>query len=146
MKVGCSIYNKIRMNILFFLIPKSQTAYVEEDFTLRQVAEKLQNRGYTAVPVLSKEGKFLFGISDGDLFWYIKEHNGMNFKTAENTNILEVPIRRKVQAIRFDAKMEDLLNLAMAQNFVPVLDDHGVFMGIITRKAIISWFLKDSKK
>ncbi len=134
------------MNILFFLIPKSQVAYVEEDFTLRQVVEKLQNRGYAAIPVLSRDGKFLSVVAEGDLFWYIKDQFGMNFKRAENTNIMEVPVRRKFEAIRFDAKMEDLLNLAMAQNFVPVLDDHGIFMGIVTRKAIISWFLKDSKK
>ena len=47
------------LNILFFLIPKSQVAYVEEDFTVRQVTEKLQNRGYSAIPILNKEGKYL---------------------------------------------------------------------------------------
>ena len=58
---------------------------------------------------------------------------------------MDVPHARKVQAIRFDAKMEDLLNLALLQNFVPVLDDLGVFMGIVTRKAIIEYFVKDVK-
>lgn len=134
------------MNILFFLIPKSQTAYVEDDFTLRQTAEKLQNRGYSAIPILSKDGKYIATVSEGDLFWYIKEHTGMNYKTAESVNIMEVPLKRRVSAIRFDARMDDLLNLAMTQNFVPVLDDSGVFIGIVTRKAIIEYFVKDEKK
>jgi predicted transcriptional regulator len=43
-------------------------------------------------------------------------------------------------AIRYDASMDELLSLAMSQNFVPVLDDHDIFMGIITRKAIIGYF------
>lgn len=134
------------MNILFFLIPKSQVAYVEDDFTLRQTAEKLQNRGYSAIPILNKEGRYLATVSAGDLFWYIKNHAGMNYKSAENISIMEVPLVRSVQAIRFDAKMENLLNLAMTQNFVPVLDDSGVFMGIVTRKAIIEYFVKDGNK
>lgn len=133
------------MNILFFLIPKSQVAYVEDDFTLRQVAEKLQNRGYSAIPILNKEGKYVNTISVGDLFWYLKKYTEMNYKSAESISITDVPIARNVQAIRFDAKMEDLLQLALLQNFVPVLDDSGVFMGIVTRKAIIEYFVKDIK-
>lgn len=134
------------MNILFFLIPKSQVAYVENDFTLRQTAEKLQNRGYSAIPILDKDGKYLATVSAGDLFWYIKNHAGMNYKTAEDISIMDVPLIRSVQAIRFDARMEDLLTLALTQNFVPVLDDAGVFMGIVTRKAIIEYFVKDGNK
>ena len=141
-----SRYNEIRMNILFFLIPKSQVAYAEEDFTVRQTTEKLQNRGYSAIPILSKDGKYVATVSEGDLFWYIKERADMNYKKAENINITEVPLRREVKAIRFDARMEDLLNLALTQNFVPVLDDSGVFMGIVTRKAIIEYFVDNDKK
>ena len=34
--------------------------------------------------------------------------------------------------------MEDLLELVLSQNFVPVVDDMNHFIGIITRKAVIS--------
>ena len=34
------------MNILFFLTPKSDVAYVEEDDSLRQVLEKMEHHGY----------------------------------------------------------------------------------------------------
>ena len=33
--------------------------------------------------------------------------------------------------------MEDLMNKAMNQNFVPVIDDNKIFIGIVTRKDII---------
>ena len=69
----------------------------------------------------------------------------MNYHLAENTNIMNVPFSRDVKAISFNARMEDLLNLALTQNFVPVLDDSGVFMGVITRKAIIEYYVKDGK-
>ena len=35
--------------------------------------------------------------------------------------------------------MEDLVDKALNQNFVPVVDDRGVFIGIVKRKAIIQF-------
>lgn len=37
------------------------------------------------------------------------------------------------------SKMEDLIGRAMEQNFVPVIDDEGHFIGIITRRDIIEY-------
>ena len=45
------------MNILFFLTPKSEVAYVREDDTLRQAVEKMEYHGYAAVPLLSVDGR-----------------------------------------------------------------------------------------
>ena len=49
------------MNILFFLTPKEDVAHVDEDDTLRQVLEKMEHHGYTAIPLLSREGKYDHG-------------------------------------------------------------------------------------
>ena len=45
------------MNILFFLTPKEDVAHVDEDDTMRQVLEKMEHHGYTAIPLLSRAGK-----------------------------------------------------------------------------------------
>ena len=42
--------------------------------------------------------------------------------------------------------MDNLLNMVMEQNFVPVVDDRGMFIGIITRKDIIKYFYDKEKK
>ncbi len=128
------------MNILFFLIPKSKIVYVEKSNTLRQVIEKLDYHKYSAVPILDENGRYVGTVSEGDLFWYIKEYGDLNYHVSEEINILSVPRRREYKAIRYDSSMDELLQLAMGQNFVPVLDDHDVFMGIVTRKAIIEYF------
>lgn len=133
------------MNILFFLTPKSQVAYVTEDFSIRQTAEKLLYHHYTAIPILSKDGKYIGTVSDGDLFWHIKAHAGMDYKVAEDTSIMEVKRAREVEAIRYDSNMDDMIRLAVNQNFVPVLDDHHVFMGLVTRKRIIEYFIQNQQ-
>jgi len=130
------------MNILFFLIPKSQVAFVLDNFTLRQVAEKLIAHDYTSIPVLDEEGHYVATVSEGDLFRYVKNHGEMNYRSCESTSIRDIPHERSVKAIRYDSDMDSLLGLAAEENFVPVLDDHGIFMGIITRKAIIAYFQK----
>ena len=43
------------MNILFFLTPKAEVACVDEDSTLRQALEKLENSGFSALPIISKQ-------------------------------------------------------------------------------------------
>ena len=38
------------MNILFFLTPKSEVAYINDDDTLRQALETMEFHKYAAVP------------------------------------------------------------------------------------------------
>ena len=61
------------MNILFFLTPKSDVAYVEEDDSLRHVLEKMEHHGYAAVPLLSSEGRYIGTITERDVLWKLKK-------------------------------------------------------------------------
>lgn len=133
------------MNILFFLLPKSKVAYVQDNFTLRQTVEKLRFHHYTAIPVLDHEGRYLRTISEGDILWYLKDNWAMNFKLAEDVSIENVPAEREIRPIHSTARMEDLYALAMGQNFVPVVDDKGVFIGIITRQQIMKYIFLQQK-
>ena len=48
--------------------------------------------------------------------------------------------------VRADADIEDLMNAATSQNFVPVIDDGGAFIGIITRKELMQFLVKKVKE
>ncbi len=121
------------------MIPKSEVCYAEDHWSLRQVAEKMIANDLTSIPLLNRDGKYVGTISEGDLFRFIKLKANMNYKEAETMPIADLKHERKVEPIRFDAEMRDLVGLAAKQNFVPVLDANGVFIGIVTRKAIISY-------
>lgn len=45
-----------------------------------------------------------------------------------------------------DYEMEDLIDLSIAQNFVPIVDSDGVFIGIVTRKDIINHLYNETKE
>ena len=131
------------MNILFFLTPKSDVAYIFEDETLRQTVEKMEHRKFSCIPLLSMDGRYTGTISEGDILWGIRRLNinSTDLKEMENVSIMAIPRRATYKPVHADADMEDLLDRAINQNYVPVVDDQGYFIGIITRKEIISRLL-----
>lgn len=126
------------MNILFFLIPKEKVQYVTTNMTIRQVLEKMKVHRYSSIPLLTKEGLYYGSISEGDLLNYISEHE-LDFETLEDINILAVERYRNYKSISINNNIEDLIDLSMEQNFVPVIDDYKTFIGIVTRKDIIMY-------
>lgn len=129
------------MNILFFLTPKSEVAFLYDDFSVRQALEKMEFHHYSRIPVINREGDYVGDITEGDLLWFIKKHK-LNFKAVENVNIKEIYIQRPLEKIKIDADIMDLINIITKQNYVPVVDDRNKFIGIVTRTKIIT-YLKD---
>lgn len=126
-------------NILFFLKPKSEIAYIKVEDTLRQAIQKMEYHKYSSIPILNKDGKYIGTITEGDLLWGIKNKYNLSLKEAEYIPITEIDRKLDYLAVRADANMEDLMLRAMDQNFVPVIDDQENFIGIITRKDIIGY-------
>lgn len=125
------------MNVLFFLTPKSEVAHLHDDWTLRQVIEKLERSGYTALPMIDRQGRYIGTVTEGDILRILKKRYDMNLRSAENVSILAVERKVDFHPVSVNATMEDLVRVAMNQNFVPVIDDKKIFIGIVTRKDII---------
>lgn len=125
------------MNILFFLTPKENVAHIDDQDTLRQALEKMEYHGYSAIPILTQDGKYIGTVTEGDLLWYIKNQNLPNLKEMEELSIMNVERRRDNEAVNISTSMDGLVNKITNQNFVPVIDDNNVFIGIITRKDVI---------
>ena len=51
------------MNILFFLHPKQEVAYVYDDCTLRQVLETMEHHKYASIPMLNRQGEYVGTIT-----------------------------------------------------------------------------------
>lgn len=134
------------MNIASFLLPKVEVAYLRDKMTIRQGLEKLKRSGYTAIPVIDEEDRYVGVISTGDFLWNILEHNedmeDITMKKLEKMTLRDILQCGRVKAVCIDTNMEQLLGQAQMQNFVPVVDDRNVFIGIITRSDIIKYFVK----
>ncbi|GAC41720.1 CBS domain-containing protein [Paenibacillus popilliae] len=128
------------MNIAFFLTPKHEVVCLTVSATLRQTLEKMEYHRFTAVPILNDEGEFVGTVTEGDLLWHMKNSNGsITFENASRFSLKDVPLNVRHKTVRIDSNMEDLINLAKVQNFVPVVDDMNRFIGIVRRSQIIEY-------
>lgn len=127
------------MNILFFLTPKAMCSYVDADATFRQAMERMENSGFSALPVLDKNGGYVGVLTEGDLLWAIKGICAMDLRQTEEHYIREIAPRRVIQPVKVDTRVEDLISVAAEQNFVPVIDDKNAFIGIVTRSRILRY-------
>lgn len=128
------------MNVLFFLIPKAKVETIKDTFTLRQAVEKMNECGYAAIPIINDKGEYIETITNGDILHHLRENLKLDLYAAEKVSIMSVKIKRKTKAIKVYQSMENLMEVAKTQNFVPVVDDSNHFIGMVTRGAIISYF------
>jgi len=126
-------------SILFFLTPKAMCAYLYDDYNIRQALEKMESAGYTAIPILNRQGEYRGTLTEGDLLWALKNMCHMDMRQAETRRIMEITRRKDNVPVRITASMQDLIERASHQNSVPVVDDYGAFIGLVTRKAIIKY-------
>lgn len=138
------------MNIAYFLLPKSRVAYLYDDYTFRQGLEKMRHHGYTAIPVITRDGRYAGTVSEGDFLWHLLQNvqddtQVLTIKEVETLQVRDILGADKYPCVHITVSMDDLLASAMNQNFIPVIDDLGNFIGIVTRKDIIRYFSEKGK-
>lgn len=133
------------MNIAYFLTPKQDTAYLYDDYTIRQALEKMRAHGYTRIPVISRDGRYISVVGEGDFLWYLidmGDKGKISMYGAEDMKLEEILKRRtsrEYKPVRITAERSELVGLALNQNFVPVTDDENVYIGIVTRRNILKY-------
>ena len=137
------------MNIAYFLLPKGRVAYLYDDCTFRQGLEKMRHHGYTAIPVVSRTGQYVGTVSEGDFLWRLLSGDSAERRTMkdlEQLQIRDILQPHSYPSVRITVTMDELLESAMNQNFIPVVDDAGSFIGIVTRKDIIRYFAEQDRQ
>ena len=139
------------MNIAYFLLPKNRVAYLYDDYTFRQGLEKMRHHGYTAIPVISRNGQYVGTVSEGDFLWQLLSETDpdaqkeLSMKSMEQLLVSDLLKENTYPAVRITVTVDELLDSAMSQNFIPVVDDTGIFIGIVTRKDIIRHFAEEQR-
>lgn len=127
-------------NIIRFLVPKSETFYVDTTYTIRQFMEKADFHKFTVVPLLDEYGFYIGSVSEGDILRHIKNQCNFDLKVAESSKIVDIARYRSYSSAKVSAGIDDVFFLLTSQNFVPVIDDRGAFIGIIKRRSVMEYF------
>lgn len=133
------------MNIAYFLTPKQEIASLFDDNTFRKGLETMRSRGFTAMPVTTRDNIYVGAVSTSDFLWYLvnDEYDEEGHVLTRPTNgVLVRDVMRKgtYPAVPITATVEELMDRILQQNFVPVVDARGAFIGIITRRKVMGYF------
>ena len=94
--------------------------------------------------MVSREGKYLGSISEGDFLWNIMGMGSLNTHELEEA-LIDGIVSDRTPPVKVTTPVEDLLEQVLEQNFVPVVDDRDMFVGIVTRRSVMA-YLMDKKR
>jgi len=121
----------------FFLTPKAEVISLASNATVRQALEKMAAHTFTAVPLVDKDGMYVGTLTEGDLLRLLGKNMIGDVKQIYKLRLNEISLRTENQPAGIGAGLREILELLKTQNFLPVVDDEGTFIGIVRRREII---------
>ncbi|MGI6067118.1 CBS domain-containing protein [Absicoccus porci] len=123
-------------NVFFFLRHKEDVQYLYNEMSVSEALEIFKQYRFTALPVINKEGAYVGTLSEGDFLYYCLSHENQS-----------VPIKKLIRknfnpACTITTPVAELFERSLDQNFVPIVDDRNIFIGIVTRKRILTFLMK----
>ena len=118
-----------------YLIPAEDLAIFIDTHNADHVKLLLMSNGYSRVPVLTKDKKYVGTISISDILSY-QAQNQLNDWEVDPTDIREM-VNTKIETINEAADLTEIMHKLVDFPFLPVVNDDNVFQGIITRKSIL---------
>jgi CBS-domain-containing membrane protein len=112
---------------------------MKDNSTIRQAFERMKYHRYAAIPIINDDGRYVGTLTEDDLLLKIKNTPGLTFRNIGRTPLSEIERHTKNTPVSINAQMEDLVARAAEQDFIPVIDDSGIFIGIIRRCEFIRY-------
>ena len=124
--------------------PVKRVSCLYSDMTLSQAIAKMQKCHYAMIPVIERNSmRYLYSVSTGDLLYHLvgKKELGDSLEAPLST----VRIDRLTPSCNEDVDVDEVYDMAINQNYVPLVDNSGIFRGILTRRALINYLISNSE-
>lgn len=99
----------------------------------------MTRNGYTAIPVLDADQHYIGCVSEGDFLRHILTTGSLDKQDMENHRVKELVRRDFCPPISIDADEAKVIESALNQNFVPIIDSRNTLCGILTRRGVIAY-------
>ena len=118
-----------------FLTPAENLAVLIDTHNADHAILLLSQMTYTRVPVVTDRKEFVGTIGLRDILAYQMEQ-GLSQEVMADTDIVHMT-KKDVAVVSPDYTLTDVLHKLVDESFLPVVDEEGIFQGIITRKSIL---------
>jgi CBS-domain-containing membrane protein len=98
---------------------------------MRQALERMKYHCYAAIPIIDDSGKYVGTLTKDDLLLKMKKTPGLTIMNTEKILLKEIKMHTQNTPVFVNTQIEDLISRSNKQYFVPVIDDSGIFIGIV---------------
>ena len=118
-----------------FLTPEEKLAALIDSHNADHAILVLSQITYSRIPVVTYDRRFVGTIGLRDILAYQMEQ-GLTDEQMASTDIVHMT-KKDVAVVAPDYNITEVLHKLVDEPFLPVVDDEGMFKGIITRKSIL---------
>ena len=140
--IGTHDGNILSCSVKDLMIPSEQVAHVQIANNLEHTLLVLTKSGYTAIPVLDPSYKLHGLISTPVILESILGLQHIEFEKLENKRVSEI-MNTNIPRLFLDDDMIKGVELLVDHPFVCVIDEEGLFEGILTRRSILKMVHKN---
>ncbi|MDP3130420.1 MAG: CBS domain-containing protein [Bacillota bacterium] len=130
------------MDILAFMKPTREVVTVRVESSLVEALGTMEKYRFTSVPIIDARGYYVGTLSEGDLLWAIKNQLGFDMAKASTFLVGKIKRNRDYEPIPATATIDQLIGKASNENFVPIVDEDNLLIGIVTRKTLLNYFFE----
>lgn len=137
----------LREDLAHYLTPMADVAIFIDTHNTDHAMLLLANNGFSRVPVITKDKRYVGTISASDIVRYQSEHQISDADFAQLD--ISVMVNTRIPVVLPTATLTELMHKLVDASFLPVVTEEGQFLGIITRKSVlksINRLLHDFKK
>ncbi len=124
-----------------FIISSEKVAHVQIGNSAEHALLVLTKTGYSAIPVLDSKYRFCGLINAQRITDAILGLDHIEYERLGDIKVDEI-MDRDLPLIHINERFQRALDLLIDQNFLCVIDDEGMFMGILTRRVILKQLKK----
>lgn len=122
-----------------FIIPAEKNIIIEESNTLMHAFLILTKSGYAKIPVVNAKNCVTGLISLSMITEQMLETDEINGDNL-NQKLVQDVMQTDFKVIKLTDDLDRQLHLLVDNAFLPVVDENGVFQGILTRRELIKSF------
>ena len=124
--------------------PIRRVSVLRNDITVKEAIATMNKCRYTMIPVIERNSnRYLYSLSTGDILHHIVAKG--NLEEALKDPISLISLQRLVPSYNEEAEIDEIFDLAVNQNYVPLVDKSGVFKGIMTRRSVLTYLIEGDK-
>ncbi len=123
------------------IVPKEKVMIVRSNWNLKQALNNLMESGWSSVPVLN-ENETVEGITSKTL---ILEHARMEkvpYYHDFQRKFVHEAMKKNVPTLSEDTILRYGIELLVDWPYLPVVNQHKTFSGILTRRSVLDYLLK----